>query len=160
MKDSITLSSIDEDIHFEPVDSPFEFGIRRIEEACDKIGFDPDAGVVTSKDAIAQKLKAMLAGIKTPEGFHKWMLPLSLPGAHFFMSIGEPMASVPPHSHDHGAGIRFIVAGSIIYNNTELTSGDWMYVPKGVKYSFVVGHNGVTLASGYYSCCNGGGAGD
>ena len=140
---------------FQPNDSSFEDGLLVIEEAYKKVGFIPDGKIMTSKDEIAEKLKSALYGVKTPDGFDKWMLPFSLPGATFFVTVGQPFAIVPPHAHKKGSGVKFIVSGSILYGNKELTSGDWMYVPQGAEYSFNVGPAGVTIISGYKDCCSG-----
>ena len=70
-----------------------------------------------------------------------------------FISVGAPGIKVPNHSHDEGAGIRFIMNGSITYKGKELTGGDWMYIPKGIEYEFEVGHLGVTMCYCYCCCC-------
>jgi hypothetical protein len=55
-----------------------------------------------------------------PSGFSKILLPFNTDGpATFYISSGAPDTVVPKHSHEEGAGIRFIVSGSIIYNGKE-----------------------------------------
>lgn len=151
-----TILNYQSDINetFKPDDSSFDVGLRKLDEAYKKVGQNPFHKIITSKDEIANELIAQLGKVKTPDGFEKWMLPFSLPGATFYITVGQPWAFVPLHSHSEGFGIRFILSGSIIFNDKELTSGDWFYVPQNAEYSFTVGSDGVRIASGYYSCCN------
>jgi hypothetical protein len=37
------------------------------------------------------------------------------------------------------------MSDSIIFDGRELTAGDWMHIPKGVRYSFKVGPKGATI---------------
>ncbi len=141
---------------FKPDDFSYEYGLERIETAYKKLGFDPTQKVITSKDGIAieliEDLKATFGKVKLPNGFEKFMLPFTLPTAKFFISIGDPNAFCPKHSHA-GSSVRFIIYGSITYNGIELSAGDWMYIPKGAEYSFTVGNKGVTTVCGYHNCC-------
>jgi hypothetical protein len=50
-----------------------------------------------------------------------------------FISIAEPGIKVGKHCHEEGDGIRFIAGGSIIFEGKELISGDWMFIPKGLR---------------------------
>ena len=132
---------------FQPNRITLEEGLKRISDANKKIDFDPNKKITTSKDKIAEELKEELKINNIPDGFDKWQLPFSLScsGAQLFMSVGKPGIDVPLHSHDEGQGIRFIISGSIIYDGKELTSGDWMHIPKGAEYSFKVGKSGVSM---------------
>jgi quercetin dioxygenase-like cupin family protein len=67
-----------------------------------------------------------------------------------FISVAAPNVKVPEHTHNEGAGLRFIASGSITYKDTELNAGDWMYIPKGAKYSFQVGALGATMFYCYH----------
>ncbi len=101
-----------------------------------------------------------------PKGFQKYQLPIVLScvdsktmtgtpadGVQAFVTIAEPNASVSSHSHDEGAGLRFIAGGSINYKGRELTSGDWMFIPRGAKYGFDVGPQGAVICYCYCCCC-------
>lgn len=89
-----------------------------------------------------------------PGGFNKVILPFASGGpATFYISSAGPGVKVPRHSHDEGAGVRFIVSGSIIYEGNILSQGDWMYMPAGAPYEFTVGPMGVTMFYCYECCC-------
>jgi hypothetical protein len=70
-----------------------------------------------------------------------------------FITTAEPDVETPEHAHEEGDGIRFIAAGSIIYNGTELIAGDWMFVPRGVSYAFKAGPMGALMCYCYCCCC-------
>ena len=70
-----------------------------------------------------------------------------------FFSVGNPDVLVPEHSHDEGDGLRIIISGSVYYENKELKSGDWMFIPKGLKYSIKTGPLGATMFYIYQCCC-------
>ncbi|MCB0251634.1 MAG: cupin domain-containing protein, partial [Anaerolineae bacterium] len=57
------------------------------------------------------------------------------------------------HAHSNGAAMRFIVSGSIEYAGTELTQGDWMFIPKDTSYSFKAGDMGAVMCYCYPCCC-------
>jgi len=110
--------------------------------------------IFTSKDVpqIWSDEQSKISNI--PDGFNKVILPFSTPSAAtFYISSAGPGVRVPRHSHDEGIGIRFIIAGSIIYGGKELAEGDWMYLPAGAKYDFVVGPRGVSMCYCYCCCC-------
>lgn len=113
----------------------------------------PDDQIFTSKDYdIWGDPDSVVTNI--PGGFHKVLLPFSTDGpATFYISSAGPNTTVPRHSHDEGAGIRFIVSGSIIYKGAVLGQGDWMYLPAKAPYEFVVGPMGVTIFYCYQCCC-------
>jgi hypothetical protein len=140
---------------FNPNAATFEDGVRRIQKAIDKVGAKVGKNIFTSRDKEAIALVNLLAVDTTPDGFKKWQLPFSFDRAQFFLSVGNPDVKVPEHSHDEGDGIRFIVSGSVYYNDRELTGGDWMYIPKEAKYSFTVGPFGATMCYCYACCCAG-----
>lgn len=113
-----------------------------------------DDKIFTSKDvkSLWSHKRAVVSNI--PDGFNKVILPFSTDGpATFYISAAGPNVKVPRHSHDEGAGIRFIVSGSIIYKGQELSEGDWMYMPAGSKYDFAVGPRGVVIFCCYQCCC-------
>ena len=139
--------------NFQPNRLTFDDCLQRINEANKKAGFTPGEKIVTSRDKVAKELLDILNVDNIPGGFNKWQLPFHLSKAQLFISVGQPGTKVPSHSHDEGAGIRFIISGSISYEGKELNAGDWMYIPKGSKYSFEVGQFGVSMAYCYECCC-------
>ena len=132
---------------FNPNRLSFNDCIERITRAAEKANFRVADKVITSRDAaVAELTKGALRTTNTPSGFHKWQLPLYMKNpTHLFLTVAEPGAKSPVHSHDDGDGIRVIAGGSIFYNGKELTAGDWMYIPAGAKYSFEVGPFGATM---------------
>lgn len=109
----------------------------RIREALERhnIRID-DTRVVTSRDPGMDDVRFHLRREGLPPGFQQWQLPIKLSGeTYFFMTVAEAGAVVPTHSHKRDL-FRIVVWGSIIYNGIELKVGDWMFVPKGVPYSF------------------------
>jgi hypothetical protein len=141
-------------MNFLPNKLSFEQGLARVQEAFTKSGVKPPRGIFTSRDSAALATKDLLLTSNVPGGFKKWQLPFHLDGAsQMFISIGSPDAEVPLHSHEEGDGVRFIMSGSILYGEQELTAGDWMYIPKGEKYKFKVGPVGVMQCYCYRCCC-------
>lgn len=131
----------------------FEEGLQRIRDATGKGGMG--GGIVTSRDPEMNDLREKLSIKLENPGFKKWQLPVALDGvgAQFFVTVASPGASVGEHSHDEGDGLRYIVAGSIEYNGQELHSGDWMFIPKGARYSMNVGPMGASMFYCYQCCC-------
>lgn len=141
---------------FKPNQLTFAEGIERIKAALEKTGASEKSRIITSRDAESGLLIDTLKVDNVPEGFVKYQLPVfmdNIPGVQFFMSIGAPGIKVGEHSHDEGDGMRFIASGSIIYEGTELTAGDWMFIPKGQRYSFDVGRQGAGMFYCYACCC-------
>jgi len=140
---------------FKPNSCTFEDGINRINSAvtASKLKTSLKDKISTSQDADLKDLLDSLAVTNIPDNFQKWQLPFYFDRAQFYISVGNPGSIVPEHSHNDGDGIRYIVSGSIEYNGKSLTTGDWMYIPKGIKYSFSVGKLGVTMCYCYQCCC-------
>jgi hypothetical protein len=116
---------------FDPNRSSLAACMERIQAALKGRGRELNVGIVTSRDADAGELRRELAIDNVPYGFRKYQLPVTLPEQSFmFITVAEPDAESPTHSHEDGDGIRFIAGGSIIYNDTELIAGDWMFVPR------------------------------
>ncbi len=114
-------------------------------ESCTKI--------FTSKDKEVQEAIKQLRVKEILNGFYKWQLPVFFSdGVVIWITIGNPEAVIHDCQHDNGSGFKFIGCGSIVYNDIELTAGDWMYIPKGEKYSFQVGKFGATMLY-CYECC-------
>ncbi len=141
---------------FDPNQVKFDEGVRRLKAAAAKSGLEKLSTVLTSRDPRAAKAQEMLTVTNIPGGFTKWQLPVMLDRAsQMFITVAAPGASVDEHSHDEGDGIRFIAGGSIIYEGTELTAGDWMFIPAGARYKFEVGNLGALMCYCYCCCCAG-----
>ena len=141
---------------FDPNQVSFDQGVERIRLAAEKLQFDQAEGVVTSKDAVAQRAKKLLTVSNVPGGFTKWQLPVLLTRpSQMFITVAEPGLQVGEHSHDEGDGIRFIAGGSITFEGKELSAGDWMFIPTGTRYSFEVGELGAIMCYCYCCCCAG-----
>jgi hypothetical protein len=139
---------------FEPNKMTLAQGIAKVADARQKSGLKADSGILTSKDKAAQSALKLLAVTNVPDGFTKYQLPIAFDGPTLtYLSHGAPNTRVPSHSHNEGAGIRLIVAGSIRYKETELMAGDWMYIPKGAAYEFEVGPLGMIAFYCYQCCC-------
>ncbi|MDQ0784646.1 cupin domain-containing protein [Streptomyces sp. B3I8] len=131
----------------------FESCVEEMENAVRASGLNLRDRVTTSRDPGVRKALEMLYVEDVPTGFRKWQLPVHLNGPSLdFITVGEPGARVGDHSHD-GDGIRYVMSGSITVNGNELTSGDWMFIPAGVDYSFEVGPYGALMSSKYLCCC-------
>jgi quercetin dioxygenase-like cupin family protein len=97
--------------------------------------------VITSRDPGMSDVRYALRRPDMPPGIHSWQLPIELDERSFlFMTVAEPGAVVPSHSHTRDL-FRLVISGSIILDNVELKSGDWMFVPKGTKYSYTAALN-------------------
>jgi hypothetical protein len=141
-------------VEFDPNRSALSDCMALIEKAVEEAGFQTQGRVVTSRDDGMTELRKRLATTNVPGGFRKWQLPFILNGpATLFITVAEADARVPPHAHQEGDGIRFIAGGSINYEGTELSQGDWMFIPAGVEYSFEVGPNGAIMCYCYCCCC-------
>jgi len=141
---------------FDPNQVSFDQGVERLRSAAAKLGLDDRRGILTSRDPVAAEARKMLMVSNIPGGFTKWQLPVMLDRpSQLFITVAEPGATVTEHSHDEGDGIRFIAGGSIIHDGVELTAGDWMFIPAGVKYGFQVGDLGALMCYCYSCCCAG-----
>jgi hypothetical protein len=140
---------------FDPNAASFGDCMERVRAVQERIGLDPRATIVTSRDSTAREGQQLLRVSNVPDdGFSKWQLPVFLDKpSHLFITYGQPNIDVPEHSHDEGDGIRFIASGSIIYRDQELTTGDWMFVPAGIPYTFKTGPFGALMCYCYCCCC-------
>lgn len=140
---------------FQPSTRTYAACLAELKEVRKRTGI-ADGKIITSKDETVRQALDQLQASNIPGGFSKYQIPAFFeggPGALFFVSVGAPGTEVPKHSHDEGDGLRFIIAGSIHYEGVELMAGDWMFIPKGMPYSFKVGVNGVTAFYCYQCCC-------
>jgi hypothetical protein len=136
-----------------------EEGLNRLLKVTSAAGFAQRGRIITSRDEDVRELRHELIIGAVPEGFQKWQLPVYLPEAsQLYLTVAEPNAEVPEHSHPEGDGIRFVVSGSIHYGAHELVPGDWMFIPAGVAYKLRVGDLGAVLC--YCYCCSCAGARD
>src|SRR5688500_18855880 len=78
-----------------PNSQSFDEGRPYVEQQLKKVGLRLDAGILTSKDAKAKKLRKLLAINNTPPGFTKWQLPFAfLEPTNTYVTEGKPGASV------------------------------------------------------------------
>ena len=128
-------------------------GIELIKRVQSDLGLSQDV-IFTSIDVARAGGHSDLQVTNIPSGFSKTMLPFFTDGAAtFYLSSGAPGSVVPRHSHEEGAGVRFIVSGSIRYGDQILREGDWMLMPAGAEYEFTVGQTGVTMIYCYRCTC-------
>jgi hypothetical protein len=138
---------------FDPNQTTFDEGLKRIQRGLKKSTVKLEGRIITSRDKDVNKTLKLLEVDNIPDGFQKWQLPVYLNApSQLFISTAAANTKVPTHFHRDGDGIRFMISGSIIYNNIELTAGDWMFIPKGKGYSFEVGRLGATMC--YCYCCS------
>jgi hypothetical protein len=142
-----------ENVNFKPNSMTFNQGADRVKSAIANAGIKMEGKIITSRDKELTGLLESLEVKNIPSNFKKWQLPFIFDRSQLYVSVGAPEAKVPEHSHDEGDGIRFIVSGSINYKGLELTAGDWMFIPKGSRYSFDVGRFGATMFYCYSCCC-------
>ena len=136
--------------HWDPNKTSFEKGRPYVELQLKRARLNPDAQILTSRDPKAKKAQSLLKTLNSPPGFQKWQLPFSFfHPTNVYVASGKPGATVPSHSHDEGAGMRFIIQGSLTIHGKRLGPGDWMYIPKGLPYSFKVGPKGVRFVAKY-----------
>lgn len=125
-------------------------GLKRIRDALEEFGIEIDKRVITSRDPRMDEVRLRLKNHRVPQGFEQWQLPVFLHDcpAFFFLTVAQPGAVIPRHSHTRDL-FRVVISGSIIVNGIELKSADWMFVPEGVDYSYSAGFNpgAVTLHS-------------
>jgi len=140
-------------VAFKPNALKFEDGVKRVQEAIYSSGLSLKGKILTSRDKELEPLLDALEVKNVPAEFKKWQLPFVFDRSQLYISVGNPGADVPKHSHDEGDGLRYIVSGSILYNGKVLNAGDWMFIPKGVSYEFKVGKLGATMFYCYQCCC-------
>jgi quercetin dioxygenase-like cupin family protein len=56
------------------------------------------------------------------------------------LQVAQPGAILPEHEHEV-AQFRIVLSGELLYKGIELKGGDWIYTPKGAKYTLSVGTN-------------------
>jgi mannose-6-phosphate isomerase-like protein (cupin superfamily) len=129
---------------YTPDDKPIQPDAARaiIKAARARLKDGGEGRAITSRDTDIND--ALLEGARTgmPDGLKQWQLPFEITGpAFFYITSVDPGAIVGKHSHKRNL-FRLVVSGSIILDDgRELKTGDWMYVPAGVEYSFRGAHN-------------------
>jgi mannose-6-phosphate isomerase-like protein (cupin superfamily) len=127
-------------------------GAKRIKDALEKHGIIVIGGkeVITSRDEGIDDVLYELRRPDMPPGIQSWQLPVILEKSTFvFLTVAEPGAIVPTHKHSRNL-FRVVISGSIITDGKELKSGDWMYVPKGVEYSYHAALNPGAVTMHFY----------
>ena len=98
--------------------------------------------VITSRDEGIDDVLYELRRTDMPPGIQSWQLPIILDEDTFiFLTAAEPGAIVPSHTHKRDL-FRVVIKGSIITDGKELKPGDWMFVPKGARYSYHAAYSG------------------
>jgi hypothetical protein len=136
-------------------DQPFSACRSTIVKLLAKNGLDLNRHIITSRDKSAKAFNKSLSIKSAPQGFTKSRLPffMECEGVNFYISSAAPGVRVGTHSHEHGPVVRFVLEGSITFRNTEYSTGDWIYLPEGAKYSFEVGNRGASFILLYCCCC-------
>lgn len=130
---------------FTPKEITFAEGVERLQAALTRAGVNLDSGILTSRDPRLHALRDELRLPGLPDGFTMWQIPVPLNRSLLFLQVALPHAQMPEHRHPHAPVFRLVVSGSIIHAGIELTVGDWMYVPKGIAYSFTAGALGAAV---------------
>jgi hypothetical protein len=151
MKNSKSTWKPDDSFH-DLVDGEFK-GVKRVNDALKANKIKLGNRIVTSREPEIIKLTEELRRTTLPQGFQQWQLPIVLGKGNrpvmSFITFGEPNAEIPNHKHKNDSLLRIVLSGAIIYKGQELTTGDWMYVPTGLPYSFKVGRFGCLLMHVY-----------
>jgi len=139
-------------------DKPFSSCRRQVLAALKKHNLNLKRDIITSRDRAAIDARNIVSsegGVKQVEGFSRLRLPFFLEGegVNFYMSTAVAHTIVEKHAHNHGPVVRFILEGSIMFNRKEYVTGDWIYIPKNIEYSFKVGERGASFILGYQCCC-------
>jgi quercetin dioxygenase-like cupin family protein len=71
-----------------------------------------------------------------PQGWNTWQLPLYLKNgtSFFFIQRCETGTELPRHGHNVDQ-LRVVMSGKVSIDGKELSAGDWVFIPGGVKYS-------------------------
>ena len=137
-------------------------GVQQVQRALQSVGIEKLDRVICSRDPLALKMRGSLTGVPRTSGVKAWQFPVILKcedaseaddGIQFYVSVGEPSTKVEAHAHSDGDGLHIVASGSVLFGDFELTSGDWLYVPKGEKYSFEYGLNGAITIQAHCCCC-------
>jgi quercetin dioxygenase-like cupin family protein len=137
---------------WKPDDSAIEGrpAAEKIRAALAKHHIETKNRVLTSRDDSMDEVRNELRRGDMPPGIRSWTLPV-LPegGAFVFLTVAEPGAVVPEHTHKRDL-FRVVLSGSIITEGKELKTGDWMFVPKGTPYSYSAAFNPGAIILHFY----------
>jgi hypothetical protein len=126
-----------EDSH---LDEKGEKGVRAVEAALKRHGLNLE-GILTSRDVGIDMVRYELRKPQPP-GWQSWQLPAFLRSdvTFFFLQVAQPGSILPEHEHEV-AQFRIVLSGELLFKGIELKGGDWIYTPKGAKYSLSVATN-------------------
>lgn len=123
-------------------------GVRRVQDALRKNDVRFANRVITSQDKGMQATQRDLKRTGSPAGVEQWIMPIVFGPKDkeilCFVSVMEPGAKVPAHSHGQGH-FRIVIEGSVKYGGVELNPGDWMSVPEGALYALEAGPKGCRI---------------
>jgi len=136
---------------FDPNQVSFAQGEVRVEGVLRRHKVDLNK-IFTSRDRHIQPVLKDLGIRNVPDGFTKVQLPFVFTRSQFYISRAAPNSRVAEHAHHGGDALRFIAEGSVRHEGVELEAGDWMYVPKGARYSLEIGARGAIMC--YCYCCS------
>lgn len=127
-------------------------GVVNAKAALKAAGITLGDSIITSRDARMVKMTQKLRSASPPEGLEQWQLPIFSGdrAALYFISVARPNAKVPSHKHRDDDVFRIVLSGSLVFNKIELTPSEWMYIPKGVPYSFEAGRLGCVILHVYH----------
>jgi hypothetical protein len=118
-------------------------GRDQVDDVLHKLNLHLDVDhVITSRDQGWAQARHDLRRENMPPGWDTWQLPFYLlgPVTFFFISSSAPGAILPTHGHDV-AQVRIVLSGGLIFEHTELKTGEWMYIPPKVEYSLTASLN-------------------
>lgn len=133
------------DDHLQVLDDGTLAGVQHVLDAAARHGLRIEAEVVTSRTPGVAEAMLETPRRGLPAGCQQWQLPVFSHSAAqvFFLSECVPNTRVTEHVHRDEDIFRVVVQGSIrLADGTELTAGDWMFVPRGVAYSYTAGAQG------------------
>lgn len=117
-----------------------EAGTHDVDVALEKRNLSLDR-ILTSRDVGIDMARYELRKPQ-PAGWQSWQLPVYIRSkvTFYFLQVAQPGAILPEHEHEV-AQFRIVISGELLYNGIELKGGDWIYTPKGAKYTLSVGTN-------------------
>lgn len=135
----------------EIIDDEFK-GVGRAKKALEAAGITLGDGVITSRDQKMAQVTEELRSASPPTGLIQWQLPIFSDdrATLYFISVAQPGAKVPPHKHGDDSIFRIVISGSLIFEGAEFVSGEWMYIPKGVSYSYEAGDSELVTLHTYH----------
>ena len=105
--------------------------------------FQQDTMVLTSRDELAIRMMNRLSASGLEEGFHGLLIPLVFESPIEIDVVARVGATTGEHDHDT-AGFHQILNGTVRVTvpsqnvDVYLGPGDWVWIPRGVRYTFEV----------------------